>query len=195
MRAEIEAAAGAGDTVGGIFEVVVTGLPIGLGSCMAPDRKLDGRLAQALVSIPAVKGCEIGPAFDNARRRGSEVHDELLPRTGQTPARASNRAGGLEGGMTTGEPLICRGAMKPISTLRKPLASVDLATNQAQPAGFERSDICAVPSAGVAAEAAVLLVLADAVLEMFGGDTLARVRAGVEAYGARMRERMQEAGG
>jgi chorismate synthase len=193
MRAVVEQAAQEGDTVGGVFEVVATGLPPGLGSCMAPDRKLDGRLAQALVSIPAVKGCELGPAFDNARRTGSAVHDEIVPQLDDVPRRASNRAGGLEGGMTTGEPLVCRGAMKPISTLRKPLASVDMATGLPEKAAFERSDVCAVPAAGVAGEAAVMLVLADAVLEMFGGDTLARVRAALDGYRAALRERMRRA--
>ncbi len=176
MRAEIDAAREAGDTVGGVFEVVVTGLPVGLGSCMAPDRRLDARLAMAVLSVPAVKGCEFGPAFCNAARRGSEVHDEVL----EGGERASNRAGGLEGGMTTGEPLRIRGAMKPISTLRRSLRSIDMETGAASPAGFERSDTCAVPAAGVVAEAAVALVVADALLESFGSDEIGGIRAAVQ---------------
>ena len=176
MRVEIDAAREAGDTVGGVFEVVVTGLPVGLGSCMAPDRRLDARLAMAVLSVPAVKGCEFGPAFCNAARRGSEVHDEVL----EGGERASNRAGGLEGGMTTGEPLRIRGAMKPISTLRRSLRSIDMETGAASPAGFERSDTCAVPAAGVVAEAAVALVVADALLESFGSDEIGGIRAAVQ---------------
>lgn len=191
MRAEIEAAGGAGDTVGGVFEVVATGLPPGLGSSMSFDRKLDARLAAALLTIPAVKGCEMGPAFANARRRGSQVHDEILPSPGELPRRGSNRAGGLEGGMTTGEPLVCRGAMKPISTLRKPLRSVDLATGKAESAAFERSDVCAVPAAGVIGEAVVMLVLADAFLETFASDTLRRLKESLEAYRRSLSERMR----
>jgi chorismate synthase len=176
MRAAIDSAREAEDTVGGVFEVVVIGLPVGLGSCMAPDRRLDARLAMALLSVPAVKGCEFGPAFSNAARRGSEVHDEVL----EGGERASNRAGGLEGGMTTGESLRIRGAMKPISTLRKPLRSIDMDTGAASPAGFERSDTCAVPAAGVVAEAAVALVVADALLESFGSDEIGSIRAAVQ---------------
>jgi chorismate synthase len=171
MRAAIQKAASQGDTLGGIFEVVVEGLPPGLGSSMAPDRKLDARLAAALLSIPAVKGMEIGPAFANAALPGASVHDEIVPVPGKPPRRASNRAGGLEGGMTTGEPLVLRGAMKPISTLKKALASVDMERNQVQKAAFERSDVCAVPAAGVVGEAVVIFVLAEAFLESFGGDT------------------------
>ena len=191
MKAAIDAAAQAGDSVGGIFEVVARGLPIGLGSSMAPDRKLDARLAFALLSIPAVKGCEFGPAFENAARLGSEVHDEYLPVAGDVPRRLSNRAGGLEGGMTTGEALICRAALKPISTLKRALRSVDMRSNTEQKAAFERSDVCAVPAAGVIGEAVVLLVLADAVLECFGGDTLARVSSRLEDYRAELRTRMR----
>lgn len=172
MRAEVERAAAAGDTVGGVVEVIVTGLPVGLGTSMAPDRKLDARLAFALLSVPAVKGCEFGPAFENARLLGSEVHDEFVPVPGALPRRTTNRAGGLEGGMTTGEPLVCRAAMKPISTLKKALASVDMDTGEESRAAFERSDVCAVPACGVIAEAVVMLVLADALLETGGGDTV-----------------------
>lgn len=175
MKQEIDAAREAGDTVGGIFEVVVTGLPVGLGSSMAPDRRLDARLAMAILSVPAVKGCEFGPAFANAARRGSAVHDEIGP----GGVRGSNRAGGLEGGMTTGEPLRVRGAMKPISTLRTRLGSIDMDTGQAEKAGFERSDTCALPAAGVIAEAVVALVLADALLESFGADRVDAIREAI----------------
>jgi chorismate synthase len=187
MRAEIDAASKDGDTVGGVFEVVVTGLPVGLGSCMAPDRRLDARLAMAILSVPAVKGCEFGSAFRNAARRGSEVHDEVLV----GGERASNRAGGLEGGMTTGEPLRIRGAMKPISTLRKSLRSIDMETGAASPAGFERSDTCAVPAAGVVAEAAVALVVADALLESFGADEVGAIRAAVERRAEQFARRLE----
>lgn len=175
MRAEVEGAGGEGDTVGGIFEVVATGLPVGLGSSMAHDRKLDTRLAAAMLSVPAVKGCEIGSAFDNARRRGSAVHDEILPGAEGMPRRATNRAGGLEGGMTTGEALLVRGAMKPISTLKRALSSIDMESGRESKAAFERSDVCAVPAAGVIGEAVVMLELADAVLVSFESDSYARV--------------------
>ena len=191
LRAEIEEAGKEGDTVGGVFEVVATGVPVGLGTSMAPDRKLDARLAAALLSIPAVKGCEVGPAFANASRRGSEVHDEYLPVEGDLPHRETNRAGGLEGGMTTGEPLLLRGAMKPISTLKRALRSVDMRTGGESRAAFERSDICAVPAAGVIGEAVVALVLADAVLESFESDSYDRLRASVLDRREAMRRRMR----
>jgi chorismate synthase len=193
MRACVESAAADADTVGGIFEVVVTGLVPGLGSSMAPDRKLDGRLAAAMLSVPAVKGCEIGAAFANASRRGSEVHDEILPGEdlGDLPRRRSNRAGGLEGGMTTGEALLCRGAMKPISTLRRPLQSIDMDTGSPSAAAFERSDVCAVPAAGVIGEAVVMITLADAVLESFGGDVMARIVDAVESYRRSLNQRLR----
>lgn len=187
MRAEVDAAREAGDTVGGVFEVVVRGLPVGLGSSMAPDRRLDARLAMAMLSLPAVKGCEFGPAFANAGRRGSEVHDEIL----EGGRRASNRAGGLEGGMTTGEALAVRGAMKPISTLRKRLRSVDMDTGRAEAAGFERSDTCAVPAAGVIGEAVVALVLADALLESFGNDTVDAILEGVRRRATEVSRRLE----
>lgn len=180
MKAAIDAAGADGDTLGGVFEVVATGLPVGLGTSMAPDRKLDAQLAFALLSVPAVKGCEIGPAFANARARGSAVHDEIVPEGDTSPGRATNRAGGLEGGMTTGEPLCCRGAMKPISTLKRALASVDMDTGAVSKAAFERSDICAVPAAGVIGEAVVMLVLADAMLTTFAADTLTALTASLE---------------
>ncbi len=189
MREAIRSAGADGDTLGGVFEVVVQGLPVGLGTSMAPDRKLDSRLGAALLSIPAVKGCEIGPAFENATRRGSQVHDEILPAEDGVVRRRTNRAGGLEGGMTTGEALRLRGAMKPISTLKRPLASIDLRSGEACEAGFERSDVCAVPAAGVIAEAVVLFTLADAMVEVLGGDTVEDMRVGLDFRNARIRER------
>ena len=170
MESVIDAAREAGDTVGGVFEVVADGLPVGLGSHVHWDRKLDGRLAGALMSIHAMKGVEIGLGFETARRRGSQVHDPFHP--GNPLERSSNNAGGLEGGVTNGEPLVCRVAMKPISTLMKALPSVNVKSGEATGAHVERSDYCAVPAAGVVGEAMVALVLADALLEKFGGDTL-----------------------
>jgi chorismate synthase len=186
MMAAIDAAKESGDTLGGVFEVVARGVPVGLGSHVAWDRKLDGRLAQAVVSIQAVKGVEVGDAFLGAVREGSRVHDAIVraperPRTGGL-GRATNRAGGLEGGVTTGEPLVIRAAMKPISTLRKPLASVDLRTGEAASAAVERSDVCAVPAAAVIGESMVALVLADAFLEKFGGDSVEELRSNFEGY-------------
>jgi chorismate synthase len=173
--------------------VVVTGLPIGLGSHVAWDRKLDGRLAQALCSIPAVKGVEMGLGFEAARRLGSQVHDPIVPDPGATRRghvrRETNHAGGLEGGMTTGEPLILRVAMKPISTLMRPLATVDTSTGAAAEASVERSDVTAVPAMGVIAEAMVALVLADALLEKFGGDSLGELQRNLASYLARVDER------
>lgn len=163
-----------GDTAGGVFEVVADGLPIGLGSHVQWDRKLDGRLAQALMSIQAMKGVEIGLGFEAARRPGSKVHDAF--EKADPLARLSNNAGGLEGGVTNGEPLVCRVAMKPISTLMKPLGSVNVTTGETSAAHVERSDYCAVPAAGVVGEAMVALILADALLEKFGGDTLEELR-------------------
>ncbi len=174
MEEVIDEAREAGDTVGGVFEVVVDGLPVGLGSHVHWDRKLDGRLAGALMSIHAMKGVEIGLGFETARRRGSQVHDPFHP--GNPLERSSNNAGGLEGGVTNGEPLVCRVAMKPISTLMKALPSVNVTSGQATGAHVERSDYCAVPAAGVVGEAMVALVLADALLEKFGGDTLEEIQ-------------------
>ncbi len=193
MRKAVEKASAQGDTLGGIFEVVVEGLPPGLGSSMAPDRKLDARLAAAMLSIPAVKGMEIGPAFANSALPGSVVHDEIVPVPGHPPRRASNRAGGLEGGMTTGEPLVLRGAMKPISTLKKALRSVDMEHNVEQKAAFERSDVCAVPAAGVVGEAVVMFVLAQAYLESFASDTLHRLKTSLAAYREELDTRMRTA--
>lgn len=180
MEAVIDQARETGDTVGGVFEVVVDGLPIGLGSHVHWDRKLDGRLAGALMSIHAMKGVEIGLGFETAQRRGSQVHDPFHP--GNPLERSSNNAGGLEGGVTNGQPLICRVAMKPISTLMKALPSVNVVSGEATGAHVERSDYCAVPAAGVVGEAMVALVLADALLEKFGGDTLEEIQDSLERH-------------
>ena len=176
--ARIDAAKAAGDTLGGIVEVVALGVPVGLGSHVSWDTKLDGRLAQALMSIPAVKGVELGLGFEAARRKGSEVHDEIMPGL----SRATNRAGGTEGGMSTGEPLLVRVAMKPISTLMSPLKTVDLKTGSPAQAQSERSDVTAVPAMGVIAEAMMAIVLAEALLEKFGGDALSETKRNVDGY-------------
>ncbi len=177
MRARVQAIMQERDTLGGVFEVVALGVPPGLGSHVQWDRRLSGRLAGALMSIHAMKGVEIGSGFANARLPGTQVHDEIV-RTGEggALARRTNRAGGLEGGITTGEPIVLRVAMKPISTTLNPLQSVDLATGQPAPTDYERSDFCAVPRAGVIGEAMVCLVLADALIEKLGGDSLAEMR-------------------
>lgn len=194
MIARIDAAKKEGNTLGGICEVVVSGLPVGLGSHVSWDRRLDGRLGQAMLSIPAVKGVEIGLGFETARQTGADVHDQIEAAPGRTRAghvrRQTNRAGGTEGGMTTGEDLVVRVAMKPISTLMRPLETVDLATGQAAQAVAERSDVTAVPAMGVIAEAMAAYVLADALLEKFGGDSLAEVQRNLAAYLARLDERL-----
>ncbi len=194
MIAAIDEAREEGDTLGGCFEVVVRGLPVGLGSYVSWDRKLDGRLAQAVMSVHAIKGVEIGPAFVNAGRPGSKVHDAILRDETRRRAggfgRVGNRAGGLEGGVTTGSPLVVRGAMKPISTLlRNRLPSVDLRDGSTRVATVERSDVCAVPAAAVVAEAMVALVAADALLEKFGGDSLSELRRNLDAYVERLNAR------
>ncbi len=185
MVRAIDAAQEAGDTLGGVFEIWATGVPIGLGSHVMWDRKLDGQLAQAVMSIHAVKGVEIGGGFAVAAGPGSQAHDVILPPdqwSGRPWRRATNRAGGLEGGMTNGEPVIVRGALKPISTLSKPLPSVDLQTAEEIKAHYERSDVCTVPAAGVIGEAMVAIVLARAMLEKFGGDALDETKRNYEAY-------------
>jgi chorismate synthase len=181
MIAEIEAAKKDGDTLGGVVEAVASGLPVGLGSFTSGDNRLDGQLAAAVMGIQAIKGVEIGDGFQTARRRGSCAHDEMYPGP-DGPARPTNRAGGLEGGMTNGQPLRVRAAMKPISTVPRPLATVDMATGDEAVAIHQRSDVCAVPAAGVVVETMVALVLARAVLEKFGGDSLVETRRNVEAY-------------
>lgn len=164
------------DTLGGVIEVVALGLPPGLGSHVHYDRRLTGRLAAAVCSVQSIKGVEIGPAFDNARRRGTQVHDAIDVDEAGRLARRSNRAGGLEGGMTTGEPLVVRAAMKPISTTLTPLPTVNLATGQPDQTVYERSDFCATPRAVVVIEAMVALVLADELLRKLGGDSLDEMR-------------------
>jgi chorismate synthase len=181
MVAEVDLAKREGDTLGGVVEVIAYGLPVGLGSYVHADRRLDGRLAGALMSIHAMKGVEVGDGFTTARRRGSAAHDELEPANGGV-VRRTNRAGGIEGGMTNGEPVRARVAMKPISTVPKALSTVDVATGEPAVAINQRSDVCAVPAAGVVAEAMVALVLADAVLEKFGGDSLAETARNARAY-------------
>lgn len=189
----IDAARKAGDTLGGTFEVVVTGVPAGLGSHVAWDRRLDARLAMAMMSIQAMKGVEIGMGFEAARRPGSQVHDEIVsdPALAATGGyrRTSNNAGGLEGGMTTGAPLVVRVAMKPLSSLMRPLKSVDLRTNERADAIRERSDVVALPAAGVVGEAMAALVVADAMVEKFGGDSLAEMRRNYDAYMAQLERR------
>lgn len=182
MRAAVDAAREAGDTVGGTFEVLAFGVPPGLGSYVAADRRLDGRLAASIMSIPAVKGVEIGLGFCAARLRGSQVHDEIRLGPDRTIVRPTNRAGGLEGGVTNGQILVVRAAMKPISTLMRPLGSVDLATGEEAVAAVERSDVCAVPAASVVGQAAVAFVLAQALLEKCGGDSLEEVQRNLQAY-------------
>ncbi|MSR23395.1 MAG: chorismate synthase [Gemmatimonadetes bacterium] len=194
MVAAIDEAKEAGDTLGGVFEVVATGVPVGLGSYVSWDRKLDGRLAGAVMSIQAIKGVEIGLGFEGAQRPGSRVHDPIVRDDEATWrggfARSSNGAGGVEGGVTTGEPIVVRGAMKPISTLMKRrLPSVDLRDGSAQEAATERSDVCAVPAAAVVGEAMVALVLADALLEKFGGDSMDEVRRNFDGYLGYLSER------
>ena len=169
------------DTLGGVFEVVARGLPPGLGSHVHYDRKLDARLVAAMVSIQAMKGAEIGSAFDNAGKRGSQVHDDIIVDESGNLSRRTNRAGGLEGGITTGEPLIARVAMKPISTMLRGAQSVDLATGEANPTVYERSDFCALPRAVPVGEAMMAIVLADALLEKLGGDSIEEMQPRYES--------------
>jgi chorismate synthase len=191
MIAEIDRARDAGDTMGGSFEVIARGVPVGLGSHVQWDRKLDGRLAQALMSIPAIKAVGIGRGPAVATLPGSRIHDEILPPSGVTRlgaiplSRPTNNAGGLEGGITNGEDLRVSGYMKPIATLMKPLRSVDLTTLALSPAAIERSDVCAVPAAAVVGEAMVAIVLAEALLEKFGGDSLLELLENWKAFRAR----------
>jgi len=196
MVARIDAVKREGNTLGGICEVVADGLPVGLGSHVSWDRKLDGRIGAAMMSIPAVKGVEIGIGFEAARRTGAEVHDEIDRESGRPLAgnvrRRTNRAGGLEGGMTTGEPLVVRVAMKPISTLMRPLQTVDVATGAPAAATAERSDVTAAPAMGVIAEAMLAIVLADAFMEKFGGDSLNEARRNYDGYVSHVAARLAD---
>ena len=188
MVAEIDAAKKDGDTLGGIVEVLAYGVPSGLGTYVADDRRLDARLAAALMSIQAIKGVEVGDGFRSAARRGSVAHDEIERGSDGTLRRRTNRAGGIEGGMSNGEVIRVRAAMKPISTVPRALDTVDVATGEATKAQHQRSDVCAVPPAAVVAEAMVALVLADALVEKTGGDSLAEVRRNLVAYQASIPE-------
>jgi chorismate synthase len=176
IRRRIDEARESGDSLGGIFVVTATGVPVGLGSHVHWERRLDARLVWAVTSIPAIKGAEIGPAFENARRPGTHVHDEIRPDDQGGVTRRSNRAGGFEGGMTNGMPIVVRAAMKPIPTTVTPLRSVDLATGEPSQTEYQRSDVCAVPAASVVGEAMVAWTLADALVEKAGGDSLEEMK-------------------
>ncbi len=182
MKKEIDRAKQEGDSLGGVFEIVVTGLPVGLGSHAQYDRKLDGRLAGAMMSLQAIKGVEIGLGFKSGELKGSQVHDELFYDSARGFYRETNRAGGLEGGITNGEPLVLRAVMKPIPTLYKPLKSLDLLTKEPYEASVERSDVCAVPAAAVVGEAVVAFEIAKAFLEKFGGDSMVEIRRNYDSY-------------
>lgn len=186
MISAIDAAKEDGDTLGGIVEVIIEGVPVGLGSHVQWDRKLDGRIAQAVLSIQAFKGVEFGIGFAAAERRGSQVHDEIFHTTEKGFYRATNRAGGFEGGMTNGAPIIVRGVMKPISTLYKPLQSVDIDTKESFTAQVERSDTCAVPAASVILENVVAWEVARAFMEKFGGDSIEEIRNNYQQYQAQV---------
>jgi chorismate synthase len=181
MKRKIDQARKARDTLGGVFEVRVRGIPPGLGSHIQWDRKLDGRIAQALMSIQAVKGVEIGSGFGATEKLGSQVHDPIILSDGKM-MRSSNNAGGIEGGISNGEEIVVRAAMKPISTLLEPLPSVNLQTGKAEPAMVERSDICAVPAASVVGECAVAIEIAKAFLEKFGGDNISETERNYNDY-------------
>jgi chorismate synthase len=189
----IDAARKDGDTLGGVCEVICRGLPVGMGSHVSWDRKLDGRIGAAMMSIHAVKGVGIGIGFEAARRRGSQVHDEIFASDNRSRSadieRRTNRAGGLEGGITNGEPLVVRVAMKPISTLMKPLGTIDIATGETASASVERSDVTAVPAMGVIAEAMLAFVVAQAAIEKFGGDSLREMKHNMDGYLERLAER------
>jgi len=193
MVAAIDAAKAAGDTLGGIFEVVATGVPPGLGSYGQWDRRLDARLAEALMSVPAVKAVEIGDGVAAAALPGSQVHDAMLPASDPDrpyrPTRPTNHAGGLEGGVTNGEDVRVTAYLKPIATLMTPLPSIDLTTGREAPATIERSDTCAVPAAGVIGEAVVAFTLAEAFLESFGGDTVNAIARNLDTWRQAQRDR------
>jgi chorismate synthase len=190
MMRRIDEARNAGDTLGGVVELIVTGAPIGLGSHTHWDRKLDAKLAGALMSIQAMKGVEVGTGFGVANKPGSQVHDEIFWNTKTGFSRRTNRAGGIEGGMSNGEPIVLRAAMKPIPTLMKPLRSVDMATKKPFKASIERSDVCAVPAAGVVAEAVVAFEIASAMIEKFGGDSIEEMKRNYCSYMRNIHVRM-----
>jgi chorismate synthase len=190
MVAEVEAAHKDGDTLGGVVETLVYGMPPGVGSYVHWDRRLDSRLAGALMGIQAIKGVEVGDGFETAKRRGSAAHDEIVREDGLV-SRSTDRAGGIEGGMSNGEILSVRAAMKPISTVPRALATIDTKTGESATAHHQRSDVCAVPAAGVVAEAMVALIVADAVLEKFGGDSIAETKRNLEGYLASIPEYLQ----
>jgi chorismate synthase len=189
MIAAIDAASAAGDTLGGVVEVLAWGYPPGVGSYVQGDRRLQSRLAAAVLAVPAIRGMEFGLGFAAAALPGSKVHDPLSRDLGRGYVRRSNNAGGIEGGISTGETIVVRAAMKPISTLREPLDSVDMGTHEPVRSRFERSDVCAVPAVGIVLEAVVALTLADAALERFGGATVGDLTAAVEAFKRRILER------
>jgi chorismate synthase len=182
MVAEVDAAHREGETLGGVVEVLAYGLPPGLGSYVHWDRRLDARLAAALMGIQAIKGVEVGDGFRTAARRGSQAHDEIVRDASGKIVRSTNRAGGIEGGMSIGDVLRVRAAMKPIATVPRALGTIDITTGEAAKAHHQRSDVCAVPAAGVVAEAMVALVLAQAVLEKFGGDSVEETRRNLESF-------------
>lgn len=191
MVAEIDDCKKAGDTLGGVVEVLAYGVPSGLGSYVHADRRLDARLAAAILGIQAIKGVEIGDGFTTATRRGTAAHDEIVPGEDGRIARTTNRAGGIEGGMSNGEIIRVRAAMKPISTVPKALPTVDISTGEVAAAQHQRSDVCAVPPAAVVAQAEVALVLAQALLEKFGGDSSAEVKRNIESYLAAIPENLR----
>ena len=191
MMKRIDQAMAAGDTLGGVFELIITGAPVGLGSHVHWDRKLDGRLASALMSIQAIKGVEVGAGFGVANKPGSQVHDEILWSRKEGFYRKTNMAGGIEGGMSNGEAIVLRAAMKPIPTLYKPLRSVDMASKRPFKASIERSDACAVPAAGVVAEAAAAFEIASAMIEKFGGDSIEEMKRNYHGYDRHLKSRME----
>lgn len=191
MMKKIDEAMAAGDTLGGVFELIITGVPVGLGSHVHWDRKLDGRLASSLMSIQAIKGVEVGAGFGVANKPGSQVHDEILWSRKEGFYRKTNMAGGIEGGMSNGEAIVLRAAMKPIPTLYKPLRSVDMTSKKPFKASIERSDACAVPAAGVVAEAAAAFELAMAMIEKFGGDSIEEMKRNYHGYDKHLKARME----
>jgi chorismate synthase len=191
MKHRIDEARLAGDSLGGVFEVIIAGVPAGLGSHVHWDRKLDGKLAAALMSIQAIKGVEVGAGFGTANRPGSLVHDEIFWSRKEGFYRKTNMAGGIEGGISNGEPIMLRAAMKPIPTLMKPLRSVDLASKKPFKASVERSDVCAVPAAGVVAEAAAAFEIASAMIEKFGGDSIDEMRRNFHSFDKHLKSRME----